>query len=186
MNTPSVRSTFVTVVAWVFIGLAGFASLIAVLQNIMVELVFLPAMHQAATPAPVLPGPFGWFSNHFAWFFRAFLLLALMTLTAAIGLLLRKNWARRLFIGLLVFAIIYQLFGLAVQWWMADFMHEAMATPPDAPKDFEQGMRIMLVAMRVFGALLAVGISTLFAWLIYRLRRPAVLEEFGQPSSAAA
>lgn len=186
MNTPPVRSTFVTVVAWVFIGLAGFASLIAVLQNIMVELAFLPAMHPAATPAPGLPAPFGWFSNHFAWFFRAFLLLDLMTLTAAIGLLLRKNWARRLFIGLLVFGILYQLFGVAAQWWLADFTHETMATPPDAPRDFEQGMRIMLVAMRVFGALLALSISTLFAWLIHRLRRPAVLEEFSRPPSAAA
>ena len=35
------RSTFVSVVAWVFIVLGGFSTLIAVLQNIMIAVVFL-------------------------------------------------------------------------------------------------------------------------------------------------
>jgi hypothetical protein len=32
------RSTFVNVVAWVFIALAGFATLIVILQNIMISM----------------------------------------------------------------------------------------------------------------------------------------------------
>jgi hypothetical protein len=34
------RSTFVTVVAWIFIVLAGFTTFIAILQNIMISLMF--------------------------------------------------------------------------------------------------------------------------------------------------
>lgn len=185
MNALPQRSTLVTVVAWVFIGLAGFATFIAILQNIMFEMVFAPALQQATASTPSMPAPVEWMSHHIAWVFRAFLLLALATLTSAIGLLLRKNWARLLFIGLLALAVLYQFFGLVVQWWMGDFMQEAMAIPPHAPQDFERSMQAVFMVMRVFGMLLALGLSTLFAWLIYRLSRPAVIAEFGVATNAA-
>ena len=34
---PVRRSTFVTVLAWIFIGLSGFTALIGILQNIMMQ-----------------------------------------------------------------------------------------------------------------------------------------------------
>jgi len=34
------RSTFVTVLAWIFIVFAGFSSLVSLIQNIMVDLMF--------------------------------------------------------------------------------------------------------------------------------------------------
>jgi hypothetical protein len=183
MSAPPVRSTFVTVLAWIFIGIAGFACLISLLQNIMLELVFQPALAQAATQAPPadMPAPFAFLTAHIAWFFRAFLLLALFMLTAAIGLLRRKNWARQLFIALMAFAIVYQLGGLAVQWWVFHTMQDVMVSPPNAPADFARGMATMMTVMRVFGVLLALGLSSLSGWLIYRLRLPAVRQEFGRP-----
>lgn len=180
MSAPPVRSTFVTVLAWIFIGLAGFASLIGVMQNLMLELVFQPELNQAMAHAPPtdMPAPFAFMTAHMAWFFRGVLLLSLLMLAAAIGLLLRKNWARLLFIGLMVFAIVYQLGGLVAQWWMFQSMHKLML-PPNAPADFARGMATMLTIMRVFGLLLAAGLCGLFGWLIYKLRKLEVRQEFG-------
>lgn len=181
MSAALARSTFVTVLAWVFIGLAGFTSLIALMQNLMLELVFQPSLtHAAAIPPPAhgMPLPFNWIISHFAWFFRGFLLLSLLTLTAAIGLLLRKNWARLLFMALMGVGIVYQLGGLVWQWWIFKPMSEAMALPPGAPANFEQGMHTMLIVMRIFGAVMACALTALFAWIIHSLRKPAIRQEF--------
>jgi len=180
MSTPPpFRSTFVSVLAWVFIGLAGFTTLIATLQNLLLQWLFLPLMSQAQPPMPAgMPLPLRFMAGHFAWFFRAFLLLSVLTLTAAIGLLRRQEWARRLFIGLLGFGIAYQVLGVAFQWWfmgsMTGFMHD-----PHAPAQFDSVMRDVLLMVRVFSALFAAGIVVLFGWIIRRLCSAAVREEFG-------
>lgn len=178
-SVQPVRSTFVSVLAWIFIGLAGFATLIGILQNIMLQLVFLPAMAQASAQTATMPPPFDWMFAHLIWFFRGVLLMAATMLTASIGLLLRKNWGRLLFIAMLVVTILYQLGGLVVQWWVVGTMADAMQMAPHAPDDFSHGMQAMLTVMRVFGVLLALGIGALCGWLIHRLSRPATLIEFG-------
>lgn len=178
---PPLRSTFVTVLAWVFIGLAGFATLISVLQNLMLQWLFLPAMQQAqeaqtALP-PNLPAPMHWMLGHFAWFFRAFLLISATTLTAAIGLLRRHEWARRLFIGLMGFAIAYQLLGLVWQWWFMGSMSGFMQAS-GAPADMDAMMHGFIRAMQVFGTLMALGLCVLFGWIIRRLGSARVRDEF--------
>lgn len=181
VSNPPVRSTFVTVLAWIFISLAGFVTLIGILQNILLQLVFEPAMAQAHLPptdAP-LPAASAWMLDHIAWFFRLVLLVSATLLIASIGLLLRRNWARRLFIAMLVLGIAYQAFGVIMQWWMFGSMTDAMFAPPNAPADVARGMQAMLLVVRVFGVLFAVAIGALCVWLIYRLKRPSVLVEFG-------
>lgn len=186
--SPPLRSTFVTVLAWVFIGLAGFATLIAALQNVMLQWLFLPAMQAQPMPPtpPDFPMPMHWMFGHVAWFFRAFLLLSLVTLVAAIGLLRRHEWARRLFIGLMGFAIVYQLLGLVWQWWFMGSMTSLMHAP-GAPADMDAVMHGFMRAMQVFATLMALGFSVLFGWIIQRLRRPSVRDEFrpwrGSPTS---
>lgn len=179
---PPIRSSFVSVLGWIFVCLAGFGTLIGLLQNLMLQLVFLPAMQQqmAAQPLPPnMPAPMGWMFGHMIWFFRVFLLLSLTTLVAAIGLLLRRNWARRLFIGLMGFAIAYQLLGLVFQWWFMGSIRQLMPLPPDTPDHLADGMRGFVQAMQVFGTLMALGFSVLFGWIIRRLRSPPVRHKFG-------
>ena len=53
------------------------------------------------------------------------LVVSLATLASAIGLLLRLDWARRVFIGMLVLAIVANLLGL----W---FQHEVVQSVVDA------------------------------------------------------
>lgn len=180
---PVVRSTFVTVLGWIFVGLAGFSTLISLLQNLMFQLVFQPAMQQQlATQAmpPGMPVPMEWMFTHMIWLFRGLLLLSIITLVAATGLLLRRSWGRRLFIGLMAFAIAYQWLGLVLQWWFMGSMQQVMQLPPDAPAQFASGMHGFMRVIQVFSALMAVGFTVLFAWIIRRLCSAPIRREFAR------
>ena len=181
MSTPPpLRSRFVTVLAWLSIGLAGFATLIAVLQNLMLQWLFLPAMRMQAMPPPLppgLPAPTAWLFGHMAWLFRAFLLVAASTLLAAIGLLRRHGWARRLFLGLLGLAIAYQLFGLVWSWWFMGSMDRFMRAA-GMPAEMGAFMHGFLLVAQVFGTLLGLALCVLFGWLIRRLCSASVRAEF--------
>lgn len=176
---PPLRSSFVTALAWVFIGLAGFATLIALLQNLMLQLLFLPDMQGPSMPPlpPDLPAPAQWMFGHMAWFFRAFLLVSVATLVAAIGLLLRREWARRLFVGLMGFAIAYQLFGLAWQWWFMGSM-DAFMRAPGMPPGTDAVMHGFMRVAQAFGMLMALVFAALFGWIIRRLCSAKVRDEF--------
>jgi hypothetical protein len=185
---PPIRSSFVTVLGWIFVCLAGFATLIGLLQNLMLQLVFLPTMQQqmAAQPMPPdMPVPMGWMFGHMLWFFRAILLLSATTLIAASGLLLRRNWGRLLFIGLLGFAIAYQWLGLVFQWWFMGSIRQMTQLPPNAPAHFADGMHGFMLAMQVFSALMAIGFSALFGWIIKRLCSAAIRREFGPVNTSS-
>ena len=183
--SPVKRSTFVTIVSWIFIGLSGFMTVMAVLQNIMMQLVLLPSIQQQMATQPLPPGmppQMLWMFGHFHWFFRLFLLLALIHLVGAIGLLLRKNWGRLLFIGVLVFDSVYQLAGIAFQWW---FMGAMMHTPGlgnAQPADVAQVMDTVMSVMRVFSLIIAAGFIGLFGWIITHLRSDSIRREFIPPS----
>ena len=180
MSTPPpLRSQFVTVLAWLFIGMASFATLIAVLQNLMLQLLFLPEMHGHGMQAlpPGLPAPAQWMFGHIAWFFRAFLLVSATTLVAAIGLLRRHEWARRLFVGLMGFAIAYQLLGLVWQWWFMGSMTGFMQAS-GAPADTAAMMHGFMRVAQVFGMLMALAFCVLFGWIIQRLCSAKLRDEF--------
>ncbi|BFI94832.1 MAG: hypothetical protein RSP_03420 [Rhodanobacter sp.] len=176
---PPLRSTFVTVLAWLFIGMAGFAALIALLRNLMLQWLWLPAMQMQPAPPlpPGLPAPTQWMFGHMVWFFRAFLLVAAVTLAAAIGLLRRHEWARRLFIGLMGLNIAYQVLGLAWQWWFAGSM-DAFLHAPGMPADMSSVMHDFMRAAQVFGTLMALLLCALSGWIIRRLCSAQVRDEF--------
>src|SRR5215470_9466592 len=92
-NPPTQQSLFVTVLAWVFIVLAGLGAVSAILQNIMMYVMFSPEMiHQMMQAqgqnAPPMP-PFIFTIVRLVMF--AGLLLFVFGLAASIGLLKRKN-----------------------------------------------------------------------------------------------
>jgi hypothetical protein len=183
---PVKRSTFVTVVGWIFIGLSGFMTLIGILQNIMLQLVFLPSIHQELAAQPLPPGmppQMLWMVGNFHWLFRLFLLLALIHLVGAIGLLLRKHWGRLLFIGALVFDCVYQLAAIAFQWWFMGTMMHAPAFVGSQPADVAALMDGVMTVMRVFSLIIAAGFLGLFGWIITRLRSEPIRREFMPPST---
>ena len=177
MSEDRKQSTFVTVVAWIFIALSGFGTVISILQNIMVQTVFRsPEVSQAMQAPPPGAPPFAAFlATHFQWFFLAFLLVSAFMLASSIGLLKRHNWARLSFIGLLSLAILWQVGGLALQFFMFSSMREQFSA---AAVQGGPDMGPFFVAIAAVSVLFAVGFSVLFGWIIKRLLSPAVAAEF--------
>jgi hypothetical protein len=117
------RSLFVTLTAWVFLGLAGLASVSALLQNAMLAS-WLPGLQGlgALQPLPLLTGLL---VGYLPWVVGTGLVVSLATMASAVGLLLRLDWARRCFIGLLGLAIAANLLGLWLQQEVVQSVVEA-------------------------------------------------------------
>lgn len=174
------RSTFVTVLAWIFIALSGFGTIISILQNIMIFTVFRsPEISQAmqAPPPPDMPAAAAFMASHIYLFFLAFLLISGFTLASSIGLLKRWNWARLCFIGIMLLGIVWNLGGLVVQFSMFSSMqHQFSAAATHGGPD----MQPVFIAFAVVSVLFAVGFSVLFGWIAKRLLSPAVAAEFSR------
>jgi hypothetical protein len=169
------RSIFVTVTAWVFIVLGAMASASALLQNAFVAS-FAPA--GAAQHLPPLPLLTSLLLGYLPWVVGTGLVVSIAMLASAIGLLLRLDWARRVFIALLVFAIVANLLGLwlqheVVQSVVANTLSGA-ALPPEALGVFGG----FVTAARVMAVLVTLSACGMLVWIIRRLMSPAVRQEF--------
>jgi hypothetical protein len=172
------RSTFVTVLAWIFIALSGFGTLISILQNIMIWTVFRSAEFGQAMQAPLpadTPPAIAFMFSHFYLFFLTFLLISVFTLASSIGLLKRKNWARLSFIGIMVLAVLWNLGGLVIQFSMFSSMQKNFSA---APMPGGLDIRMFFVGIAIVSVLFAVGFSILFGWIAKRLTSSAVVAEF--------
>ena len=159
------RSEFVTVCAWVFIGLSSLTVAAASLLMIMVWVVYpegafkglsaashpLPSERLMAAGARVLG------SGFFA--------LALTALIGSIGLLKRRNWGRWITIVFLALGILQNLAGFGLQVYV-------QLPPADAAA--RQTDHTMLVVSAVF----LVAFITLFGWLIKKLVSAEIDKEF--------
>jgi len=177
------RSSFVTVVAWIFIVLSAFSTLIGALQNLMIRSMPFDQLNSALqdSTAAQLPAPARVMFSHFQLFFLVTFLLSLLMLISSIGLLRRHNWARLAFIGLLVLGIIYLLGGLFLQQsFMSSFNRSfSAAAPQDSlfranARQFES----LFTAMRVFMIVFSLGIAGVFGWIVARLASAKVRTEF--------
>ena len=181
------KSTFVTVVAWIFIILSGFATFISLLQNLMVG--FMPrdmfdSAMQDSTFTHVMPPAARFMFSHLRLLFLCFFILTALTLAASIGLLQRRNWARLLFIGLLGLGIVYNLAGLVLQQSMLpsmtsqfplDSTFSADSTFRATAQQFDQ----MMAGFRVVMYVVTIGFAALFGWIIAKLLSRPIREEFG-------
>ena len=179
-GSGTTRSSFVTVIAWIFIVISGFMTFISLLQNILINTVFpLDKLQSAKASAPPMPPIFNFLFDHFRFFFLAFFLFSAVKLVSAIGLLRRWNWARLMFVGILGLGIAWIAVGLVLQQFMIDsILKFPTGAAQSAPPDFEAEMKGMMIAVRVFSALFGLGFAVLYGWIIKRLLSPAVAAEF--------
>lgn len=173
------RSGFVTAVAWIFIALAGFATLISLLQNIMVNLLFpleemRAAMREADKSQP-MPPFVGFLFENFQLLFLFFFLVCTATLAASIGLLLRKNWARVVFIGIMVLGVLWNVTGAILPFFVFPALPPAAEGVPD---DFARNFELMMKVMMGFMVVVAIAFSVLFGWIAKRLLSDEIRQEF--------
>lgn len=182
MNTIATpRSTFVNVVAWVFLVFSGLGVLVGLLQNLMIHTIFpSDAFEQIAAqqPEPGMPPYVLWIFGHFKLFFALGLLLSAAHFVAALGLLRRWGWARWLFIGLMAFGIVSSLGGLVMQASVMTGMYEQFSLLHDGGQGQGPDMRAFFIGIGVMSALMSLGFVALYGWIIKRLLAPAVAAEF--------
>jgi hypothetical protein len=165
-------SRFVTVTAWVAIVLAAAVALLAGWQQ--AELAsLLPQWQQR--PLPVVSG---WLLRGMPWVLATAAGLALVLVASAIGLLLRLDWARRVFIGLVALAIAANLFGLwlqheAVQLWVERTLG-AVVLPGPAAGVFGG----LLTLAQVMAGMVTVAAALVLVWVIGQLNSERVRQEF--------
>ena len=167
------KSTFITILAWVSIVLAGSVTFVSILQNIMLNLMFpIEGMKESLNSPGAqenIPAFAEFILSNVRLFFFGFLVVSSTTLASAIGLLKRKNWARILFIIILVLGIIWNISAVIMQQFMIPSMQ-------DVPDDSQ--FAVLMIAMRIFTLIMALGISLLFGWLIKKLLSSEIRGEF--------
>ena len=186
-TTARPRSTFVTVVAWIFIILSGFATVISLLQNLMVR--FMPrdmfdSAMQDSTFARVMPPAGRFMFAHLQLLVLCTFILAALMLAASIGLLHRRNWARLVFIGLLGLGIVYNLAGLVLQQSLmssmtTQFPLDSASSADSTLRSTAQQFDRMMAGFRVVMYVVTIGFAALFGWIIAKLLSRPIREEFG-------
>jgi hypothetical protein len=170
------RSLFVTATAWVFILLGLLTSVSALLQNAQAASL-VPGMHLAGD-LKALPLLTGLLMGYLPWVLGAALVMSLATLASAVGLLLRLDWARRVFIGLLMVAIVANLVGLWLQQEVVQSVVSTTLTRAPIPPQALGVFGGFVAAARVMGVLMTLGACSLLAWIIRGLMSPRVRQEF--------
>ena len=170
------RSLFVTTTAWVFIVLAALASVVALVQNAAVASL-MPGFALAGASHPPT-GLTGLLIGYLPWVVGTGLAMSLATLASAIGLLLRLDWARRTFIGLLAVAIVMNLLGL---WLQQEVVQAVVNNTLSHATLSAQVMGVFggfVTAARVMAVLMTLAACAMLAWIIRQLMSEPVRREF--------
>ncbi len=168
------RSRFVTATAWVFIVLAALACVSALVQNAAVTSI-LPGLQRKAPSLPLLTGLL---VGYLPWVVGTGLVVSFATLASAIGLLLRLNWARRVFIGMLVFAIVANLAGMWLQHEVVQSVVSSTLSSAPIPAQVLDVFGGFVTAAKVMAIVMTLCACAVLAWIIRRLMSASILQEF--------
>lgn len=167
--TVGSRSLFVNAVAWA----AVLSALLLIGSAASAYLATLPAPAQALVA--------GWptlVPDLLPWLQLAALALAGVTVAAAVGLLRRRDWARRAFIALLGLAIALNLAGLGLQQALVLWLVQATLSHAVLPQAVAPVFEGFVVATRSMSALVTLGGCVLLAGVAWRLSQPMIRQEF--------
>jgi|WetSurMetagenome_2_1015567.scaffolds.fasta_scaffold121220_3 hypothetical protein len=169
------KSTFITVLAVIFIVLAGFNLLGQTASMMLLPLISqrfgISENLQEQMNNGTMPLYTRLFFGHFFLFTIVLIAASIIKLIAAIGLLLRKNWARILFIIVVFCAIAFRIFGFVIQLF---------STPqlPNTPQSNEQFLQMVMLTTRIFSFIFTVGVCVLYGWIITKLLSEKIRREF--------
>ena len=170
------RSVFVTATAWVAIVLSALASAAAVVQNALVA--SDASLAAGGVNLPALPLLTNLLLGYLPWVVGTGLVMSVLMLVSAVGLLLRLDWARRTFIGVLAIAIVANLLGLWLQHEVVQSVVSSTLSGAPLPPGAAGVFGGFVTAARVMAALVTLGTCVVFGWVIRRLMSASVRQEF--------
>lgn len=169
---------FINVLAWVFILLAAGGVVMGLVQNLIIHfwppLADLVRQHQTA---PTGAGVFSvqrLFVGNLPAIMFVNVLVSGVLLVAAVGLLRRLNWARLLFIGLMLMGIVWAAgsFILVIQ---TDPLSAALQ---DVPPEYQPAMAGARTPSLLAGGLFTLLFCALLGWIAWRLSARDVARQF--------
>ncbi|MFN0184171.1 MAG: hypothetical protein ACKVQR_10185 [Aquabacterium sp.] len=169
------RSPLVTFIAWAFIVFGTLASVSAVIQYAMWAGLAPGWTPPAAQSQPVLTGLL---LGHLPWFVGAALIVSVAMLASAIGLLMRLEWARRAFIGVLLLAIAANLVGLWLQQEVMLTVVDATLSRTVLPPQVANVFGGFVATARALAVVTTLASCVVLGWLVRRLMSPSVRQEF--------
>lgn len=176
---PVERSTFVTVLGWSFTVLAALSVFFGLIQLLLVVILVdqeaLRAGMRTEHSADELPALIRFTFAHLRSLTAVFLVLSVLLLAASVGLLQRRNWARWLFIGFMVLAVVSHLAPLAGGAGLVEWTAGLLA---GAPGEMSESMQGFVHATWLVFAVLSVLLAAVFVWIIRKLMTPPVSDEF--------
>lgn len=167
------RSTFVTVIAIIFIALSALSVLSATMNYFVMQSSPLFAEPQPGSELwESMPESFRMLMANQGWIVLYGIATNGLWLAASIGLLLRKNWGRLTFIGLLLLNLVMMLAMAIVLPFLMQTMMVGTEEIPSEARDIFMIITIMiaLCVVAFWGAL--------SGWIIWKLTRPTIRAEF--------
>jgi hypothetical protein len=196
MTTTPVRSMFVTVLSWAFIGLgaigACFFALFSLVSTATQHLALAgnaPIHHQMLSISQAmqgLPPPWPWIYAHESQLLLLGSAVALLHLACALGMLWRRRWARVGFIALMLLDILLQLAMIPYAYVVQPALTRAVQAdmPAGLPPVFAAWMQRVMAFQHIEAMVRPVLLIGLFAWIAWRLHRASVRQEFAGQRAA--
>lgn len=170
------RSLFVTITAWAFIALSAIGSALALVQHANVASLLVSG--QTGGNLPPLPLLTSLLLGYLPWVVGTSVVMSVATLGSAIGLLMRMEVARRVFIVMLAVAIAANLTGM---WLQQEVMLSAVDSTlrmTSLPAHAVSVFGGFVTAARVMAVVVTLGACGLLLWIIRRLMSAVVRQEF--------
>lgn len=167
------RCAFVNATAWLFM-----------LVSVAVAAAALAAPLGLAwwTPRALAVGGLPWLSaqlaSHWPWAMGGSALLALALGAGAVGLLLRLEWARRLFMAALVLMLAGQLLGLWLQHEFVSVLVQSTLAMVPLPAPAAGVFGGLALAAQILSWLLSLAAAAAMLWVLRRLGSDSVRQEF--------
>jgi energy-converting hydrogenase Eha subunit C len=173
---PVPRSTFITVLGWVGIAIAGGYGLTLILQFAVMQ--FFLGSGRVPTPDPdefaAISPMIGWFVRNFRLYLISMIAICMGGVVASIGLLRRRPWGRVTTIAMMVIGIVWSIVSVVI----AEMAVPNVPPDPNVPGGVATMFALATWGARIASALLALVSVLVFGWLIHKLRTPAIRAEF--------
>lgn len=182
-QSKTIRQTsFVSGLAWSFIGLAGISLLLAPLQYVLFSRVLpmdiVQEMMLDAIKQNLLPQSIVTIIDHIHMISVVLIFTSSLTLALSIALLKRKNWARVAFVWLMILAALVHFAGIFLPFYdLSGFSPAANAIPPE----LRGIVKIIKNMLSVVSIVMGIAFSGFFAWAAKRLLSAEIKREFTKP-----
>ena len=182
----SPKSTLVTVVAWIVLawstlvtlGALGGLVVLAVTPTATVNAVVTRVTQDSSFA--LLPAPYQFMAHHVYLVALVKVIWWAAVLVASIGILRRREWARRAFLAVLGIEIVLVVFGIVVGQSIGMKLATQLAARSQSgqvPAGMGSGLAL--------GGLFGVGIVAILVWLLFTFRSARVRAEFESIRRAA-